>query len=255
MKKTVSAGSRTCSASPVFRASLTVEAAFVLPMFVIMVVLLTAPLRILDEELLLQEQLEKITELECSAGILLTESGGENTEPEETGTENGDDRMIVNTVTEAIELPFSKILPVRAGFYTVTSSRRPWIGREGGAGRAFGEPEEAPPEEEDVTVYVAKNAAKSGKYHLSADCHYISNRVTAVPGREISALRNSDGGKYHRCPVCRPSGAGTVYVFESGDAYHASPSCSALGYFVETMSKKEAEERGLSPCSYCRQNY
>ncbi len=233
---------RTCSALP---ASMTVEAAFALPIFIISMCILMTPIRVLQEQLLLQEEAEYAAELGSSAGYL---------QEELTGEENGEEEIVQVVRTGELNLPFSAILPVKGGQYTMVARRRAWVGRRGGAGREWaGEtPAEIP---EDETVYVARNAAKSGRYHLDPSCHYISNKVIAVEASGVENLRNASGGRYHPCPSCHPGSQGAVYIFESGDSYHATTACSSLRSYAEAVTRREAEERGLTPCSYCTRRF
>lgn len=233
---------RTCSALP---ASMTVEAAFALPVFIISMCILMTPIRVLDEQLLLQEEAEYAAELRSSAGYLRNEFAGE---------ESSEEEIVQVFRTGELNLPFSALLPVKGGQYTMAARRRAWVGRPGGAGREWAgdTPEEIP---EEKTVYVARNAAKSGRYHLDPSCHYISNKVIAVDASGVANLRNASGKHYHPCPSCHPGSQGAVYIFESGDSYHATPACPSLRSYAEAVTRKEAEERGLTPCSYCTRRF
>ena len=153
-----------------------------------------------------------------------------------------------------VTYPFSDLVGSNFSIVRLVSRRRAWIGREGGAGRAYGEKEEntgAGTEEQDTIVYVARNSVNSGRYHTKATCHYISNTMTAVNAAGIADLRSSDGGKYHACPSCKPASTGTVYIFKSGNAYHASKDCKAIQSYAVEVPLKEAKERGLTQCTYC----
>lgn len=140
----------------------------------------------------------------------------------------------------------------------LVSSRRAWTGRKGGSGRSYAGSSgaaDAESNKEDRTVFVARNSASSGVYHLSEDCSYIRNHMRTAEASQVGEIRNADGGKYHACPSCRPGSEGTVYLFERGDAYHASPDCKAIISYAVAMKESEATEKGLVPCSRCRQNH
>lgn len=228
--------------------SLTVEASLILPVFVVFVCILLWPVRILDEQLTAQQRLESQTRAlalsACTAGEL---SGGSGMPQEQ---------IITIPYVMNIRFPFGGILPAEPGQARLISRRRAWTGREGGSGREWGTGSSAGDPDENETVYVARNAENSKRYHTSKECHYISNKTVAVPAGEVSRVRNESGGRYHACPVCRPGkDSGTVYVFSDGEAYHEDPSCPALRSYVEEMTRKEAEELGYSECSYCEKNY
>ena len=131
------------------------------------------------------------------------------------------------------------------------SSRRKWIGSKGGRGREkYGEPlmEDGYElsEDGDRIVYVGKN---STRYHKDKGCHYLDNVLKGVDGDIVEELRNSSGARYHACPSCDASPEGTVYIFESGTAYHSSENCKAITAYSRACKLSEVEH--LGPCSYC----
>lgn len=95
------------------------------------------------------------------------------------------------------------------------------------------------------TAYVTVNGSV---YHRDRECTHIRLSVHAVPKGEISKLRNDSGGKYYPCEKCGGNGA-RVYVTETGDRYHSSVTCSGLkrGVIEVPMSRVE----GWAPCSRC----
>ena len=101
-------------------------------------------------------------------------------------------------------------------------------------------------DEDSQTVYIGKT---STRYHLSATCHYLYNNISAVPLSHIKSLRNSRGAKYHACARCGKSAAGTVYILPSGTSYHSRRNCSAMNAYVKTVKKSAVEHMGA--CSYC----
>lgn len=136
------------------------------------------------------------------------------------------------------------VLGLKAVERTVRCRRRAWIGKAG----TYGEPGKEPGDGRDETVYVGKN---STRYHRNRSCHYLANNLSAVIYEEVSKLRNEGGGKYHACRVCA-SGAGsgsTIYIMPSGDSYHATKSCRAIVAYVRAVRLSEVEN--LGSCSYC----
>ncbi len=126
---------------------------------------------------------------------------------------------------------------------TVRSRRRCWIGREG----RYGEGTDHVDEDERI-VYVGRN---STRYHPDQSCHYLSNKLTAVSWESVSNKRNTDGSKYYPCSACA-KGAGkgsTVYIMPSGGKYHALQDCKAIMAYVRAVKLKEVKHLGA--CSYC----
>jgi hypothetical protein len=86
-------------------------------------------------------------------------------------------------------------------------------------------------------------------YHRSLSCHHLklSIRQTALGG--VEALRNTGGGKYYPCERCWEQGSTVVYITEDGNRYHESLNCSGLTRGIHTM--RLSETGGLPPCSNC----
>lgn len=127
---------------------------------------------------------------------------------------------------------------------TARSRRRAWIGKPGKDGGSG----DGDHDREDETVYVGKN---STRYHRSRNCHYLANNLTSVPYEQVFGIRNENGRKYHACRVCG-NGAGsgrTVYIMPSGDSYHTTKNCTAIVAYVRAVRLSEVEHLGA--CSYC----
>lgn len=311
---------------PALPASLSVEAAVALPLFIAAMCLLMYPMRIMNAQIEAQICMERAGELVSAAEAVKTSSGGapasagshseeaaggaaktengaeaagkkpENTEAETSigkamqfaetigsgamifaefdsdvlgipiitklKTPDEKDPCTEIHVTGLVDYPFSGLVGRNFSAVRLVSRRRAWIGREGGAGRQYAEQDsregdagEETPDESDTIVYVARNSVNSGRYHTNANCHYISNTMTAVSAETVADLRSSGGGKYHACPSCRPGSSGTVYIFKSGDAFHASKDCKAIQSYAVEITLKEAKERGLTQCTYCSRSH
>lgn len=120
--------------------------------------------------------------------------------------------------------------------------RRAWIGREGGKGEGDGAEGDA-----GETVYIGKNATR---YHRNRFCHYLYNDLKTVTKAEIGDLRNVGGGIYHACSVCgNLDGENTVYIMPSGDKYHTDPNCRSIIAYVQEIKLSEVEH--LGGCFYC----
>jgi len=138
-----------------------------------------------------------------------------------------------------IAMPFS-VLGLKTVKQTNRSFRRAWVGQEGrdGEGKDGGA--------DNMVVYVGKN---STRYHISPTCHYLYNDLTAVSIKDIENQRNQSGRRYSSCARCKNSDAKIVYIMPSGEHYHASSSCPAINAYVRSVLKSEVEH--LGPCSYC----
>lgn len=127
--------------------------------------------------------------------------------------------------------------------------KRAWIGLDGKLRAGSTETGDMAEEDrEEPMVYVGSGM---GRYHLSRDCHYLSNQYEAVSEEQAKEMRNGTGQKLSPCASCSPSSAGNgiVYVTPSGRHYHYKKSCSAMVSYVRRVPLKEVSHLGV--CSYC----
>ena len=115
---------------------------------------------------------------------------------------------------------------------------RAWTGRC--AGNA-GESEEANEEQ----VYITTNGTV---YHKERECTHIRLSIQMVDSQRLKTLRNKSGGKYYPCEECG-GGEGDIYITDTGDRYHCSVNCSGLKRGVIAVPISQVET--WTPCSRC----
>ncbi len=104
-------------------------------------------------------------------------------------------------------------------------------------------------EEEEIFVYVTPHGTV---YHMDRNCHYLDLSTRSVSKGSIKGLRNRDGACYYPCEICgKKQGAGLCYITDYGTSYHTSLSCSGLKRSIFLMRRSEAEAEGKGPCSKC----
>jgi len=102
---------------------------------------------------------------------------------------------------------------------------------------------------EQQKVYVTETGTV---YHTSPDCHYLDLSIRGVSINQVSGLRNAAGARYHRCEECARSGAsGTVYITDYGTSWHTSLNCSGLKRTVQEVDR--AEVGNMRMCTKCAQ--
>lgn len=208
------------------KGSLTVEAAFALPLFFLTVVALIGLMRIYGyfavEMVSLQQKAER------EAGSLIY-SMSESSVP------------IIKRGKVQGELP---CLPFDASALNIRVAAKvlPWTGRD------------------DYTD-LASDGSSDGKlyyvsdyqsvYHTDSGCSYLSLQITAAEGKNIRGMKNREGDHYGACELCIGAGqtGSVVYVTENGEHYHNSPECSGLKRSVHLVDGSEVE--GLHECSRC----
>lgn len=256
-------------------ASMAVEAAVVLPLFLFSCVCLLTPIKIFDCQRQVQGALEQAgEELSQYAYIQFQMEKGNEDLDSPVDAENllglgyvrlrmaeqlerdwleqvsflgseilSEDEEIRLVMNYRIRLPFS-VLGVKSIPMESVCVRRAWVGAEGGREGLEGGGDAW---EEEQVVYVGKNPTR---YHTNPGCHYISNDLTAVSIEQVEGLRNSQGGKYYPCARCGGKGSGgTVYVTPSGTSYHTTQDCTAIIAYVRAVKLSEVAHLGC--CSYC----
>ncbi|MEG0369035.1 MAG: hypothetical protein RR466_04530 [Hungatella sp.] len=269
------------SASICKKGSLTVEAALVLPVFLMAAVTFMTPFSIMNRERRVQAAVESVCEEMSRYAYLnavLKQNKTKLNLPKEFVQQFGESGMTQTLLTayaqvqvrqklngygiggisllqsqlledgEMLDLVVHYKLKLPFSVFgknevhkTVRSRRRGWIGKDGGRGDGGS----GAGDEEEI-VYVGKN---SHRYHEQRTCHYLDNQLIGVSLEEVGQYRNAGGGKYHPCARCGAQGGTSVYIMPSGDRYHTTASCSAIIAYVRAVKKSEVAYLGA--CSYC----
>lgn len=99
--------------------------------------------------------------------------------------------------------------------------------------------------EDGAYVYVTE----TGKaYHRSRDCAYLNLSIHKVSALELEQKRNKNGSKYKACSSCRKK-ASIYYITDYGDSYHSSLSCSGLKRTVYLIPIRKVGNR--HECKKC----
>lgn len=105
-------------------------------------------------------------------------------------------------------------------------------------------------ETERVKVYVTETGRV---YHRSRDCTYLKLSISQIKYSDLEPLRNKGGGKYkdcERCCVGKHFTAGdSIWITNYGDRFHSSRGCSGIKRNIREIWLSEAG--GRTPCSKC----
>lgn len=206
------------------KASLTVEAAMVLPLFFLAMVTMVS---FMDLYKLQTEHLSKLCQSVKDAGMYA---------------------YAVSEGTEEITLPdvysykpVGGIIPLPTKWNYNSVKVHAWTGT---SWEETSEPEEKP----EKMVYVT---ASGTVYHKSLDCSYLKLSVSQISGTEVASRRNESGEKYYACESCSrgQKPAGCVYITKSGNRFHNDRTCSGLKRTVRLV--KESKAANLSACQRC----
>ena len=202
-------------------ASLTVEAALIIPMFFMAVICIVGIMGIYPKTL------ETMVSLRDDAQLAASVVTG--------------DGEIWITLPETVE--FSPLfLPAGVGTVKVscTGSVRGWTGRDESS---YGSLLDSAPK----YVYVTENGTV---YHTNSSCTHINLSISRVSASELEGLRNENREKYKACEKCAKGDmSDMVYITDYGDRYHNSVSCSELKRTVKLVDISKLS--GMSECSKC----
>lgn len=235
-----------------FRASLTVEAAVTIPLFVCFAVAILFFFQVMCTQIQVQTALNHtgrlLAEYACTEkrqnasgsvaakGIFLVQLQRQKVRTgdivggypgiEIKRTSDGED-MLCLQASYRLRLPvnvFGRIrLPVRQ-FVKV----RKWTG-------------ETSLNETGEWVYITPTGSV---YHMTTACPSLSLNIHTVTGGELDKARNRSGGKYYECPRCKSSApAGVYYITEYGGSYHKSIQCSGLKRSIQRIRIEDAGSR------------
>ena len=100
----------------------------------------------------------------------------------------------------------------------------------------------------DCLVYVTEHGVV---YHKNKYCTHLDLSIRAVSEGNVTELRNKSGKKYVACRYCKQKEApgGTVYITDYGDSFHTDISCSGLKRSISM--KRLSEVLNMPACSKC----
>ena len=208
------------------KASLTIEAAFALPLFFFGMVTM---IHFMDVYRIQTEHLSKLCQSAKEAGMYAYVVGGDGVEE--------------ITLPDVYKYkPIGGLIPLPAKWQYNKVRVHAWTGADRGNGNS----EENKKPENMVYVTVSGSV-----YHKKLNCSHLNLSVTKVSGGNVSSKRNENGEKYHACESCSRGQApgSTVYITKSGKRYHNDKNCSGLKRSVRLV--KESEAGNLHACKRC----
>lgn len=152
-----------------------------------------------------------------------------------------EDDTIDLVLTYQIRSPVG-LIKLPGSFFLQRARVRAWTGRDSGGG---GDSEGG--EADGDCVYVTETGSV---YHDDPNCTHLKLSIREVDAAELGGLRNNSGGKYHKCERCGDAAPdGKVFITGEGNRYHSSLSCSGLKRTVRQVSKEELGD--MRACSKC----
>ena len=262
-----------------FFASLTIEAALVVPIFLFAILNLYSMMEIFETQMCMQAALHQTAKemaVEGYAYNLIGESAVTKSLPVQVAfsesyvrgkvnkliTKEKLDGSIIKNGSKGISYSFSKIMKKDrielvavygitprftmvpfSDVYTFTQAKvRAFTGYDPTM------EEKGSGEEEEIYVYVTETGTA---YHMDRGCSHLKLSINLISKEDLSLARNEGGGKYKACKYCK-SGKSENNLFlitNQGDKYHTSVSCTGLKRTIKTIPLSKAG--GYHPCSRC----
>lgn len=212
------------------KGSFTVEAAWVLPVFILGCMAMFSVFDLYDtyvrESMKLKEKAEKMAMNAYEADLSKTLYP---------------DGYITLSKIVSYRIPYAPApLPViRIPCYARVHA---WVGYLGT------EAEASDQSEESEMVFVSDYESV---YHTSSSCSYLELSIHQESFQSAAGMLNAYGSHYKPCEKCIGAGMaqGNVYVTDHGDAYHNSLECSGLTRSLHLVKKENYQN--LSCCERC----
>lgn len=239
------------------KASYTLEAAVVFPIFISLMVTMMLLMRVLSLEYGMHQAMQESAReaAACkkyanyaSVCILTREKIDKKKVPVEfiRGGATGISFLGSSVTDTDIKLKCTYTIPFPTSFFNKKGllmqqnvSQRRWVGWN---------PTMAG--EEEKYVYVTPNGTA---YHASRNCAYLKPSVRSVPASRLAEERNESGHRYGNCPYCKSknSKVAVYYVTRYGENYHSKMNCSGLKRSIRSETKEEAIAEGYHACPKC----
>lgn len=252
-----------------YSASLTLEAAFSLTLFLFISMVMIYPMLMIQLQEEIQTALEGAgDEIAAAAGVLGTDENNDlsgllsvkyakERVIEQIGQERLNRSLICGGVSGlrfeesliakdqdyvdlviryqmAIPVPVPELNKLE---FVQRCRKRAWTGRT----RVY------PEEQEGDTVYMTPHGSV---YHTTLECRHLQHQVSGVSDQQLSTLRNQNGAIYYSCEICRPgSGSAVYFITPYGNRYHASLTCREI--LVTIKAVKLSDIPGIPQCLDC----
>ena len=102
-------------------------------------------------------------------------------------------------------------------------------------------------DEEEETVFITEHGTV---YHRNINCSHLKLTIRETTKAGVSSERNDNGGKYYPCEFCGSKGENQrLYITNEGDRYHTTLTCSALKRGIQAVPLSQTG--GRRACKTC----
>ena len=88
-------------------------------------------------------------------------------------------------------------------------------------------------------------------YHTNYYCTYLNPSVHRIEKSEVSSKRNKSGAIYYKCKRCRGvKEGGFLYITDYGTSYHSDVNCTEIKHDIKKVLLEDIKDK-MRPCSKC----
>lgn len=87
------------------------------------------------------------------------------------------------------------------------------------------------------------------RYHYAEDCTYLKVQTMKADRKDMELLRNGSGEIYYECKMCTSTWQKTVFYTKWGNRYHGTTDCHALKKTIYIVPISEVKDRIV--CTKC----
>lgn len=247
------------------KASITVEAALVLPLFLFLLINIISIFEMIHIHTVLDSALSSVGReissyapmVEDFENVLITEIYVKERVMEIAGRDKINHSVIIGG-TKGIVLWRSELKENNDVIDLVMTYRvEPWlpvfgVGEMTLVNRCYVKTytgyEEGDGSQNDKKYYVADTGEV---YHLYRSCTHLQFSISQIEITELKNARNENGGKYKPCEICWDENTpqNRCYITTQGDRYHSSVSCAGLKRTIYIINASQIGNKPL--CSRC----
>lgn len=203
-------------------ASMTIEAAFVLPLFLFAVMNLMSLIEIYRLQSNMNMKLHQTVKEMAVLGTVVDVMGEDE---------------CIDLIYPYKAEPYAAMVGFQEFMMFSRMRTRAWTGYDNKV---------AQPVENEEKVYVTEYGEV---YHMTKSCSYLKLSIRAVALDFVEELRNADGSRFYQCEKCGSKCTNTVFVTSYGNCYHATLRCNGLKRTIKEIPLWQVGNRAA--CKKC----